>query len=75
MSDDTYQLTFTTPPYNPDVSPDGKVINLQCEALENSREYRELIFRQMQELGELTNEHALQRIRFIARRRRERAVS
>jgi len=62
-------------PYNPEIGPNGKVYDLQAEALENSREFREMIFRQLDELGEVTCRHAEEQIRFLAQRRRERNIT
>lgn len=64
-SDDKYGVTFTTVPYDPDD-------NLWANALETDREYRELIFLQHQEAGELAGRHAEERIRYIAVKRRQR---
>lgn len=63
-SDDSkYSITFTTVPYDD--------TNLQAEALENDPEYRQLVFLQMQEHGELSSRHAQERIRYLAKRRRD----
>lgn len=58
-----YRITFTERNYDPD--------DTFHDYLENDPEYRRMIFQHMHEAGELSTRHAEERIRYIARKRRE----